>query len=184
MRAIGFRVAPKTVTYAVVEGTADEAAVIVVDEVPVPSALWPPNQLHFVRTVLLDVMEEYGVERAGLRLAEGVATPVPARLYLEGVLQELLASSGVTWYFAGNKARIAKFLGFGSDQPRLSAMIDGDTAPAWDESRWASYGKEEREAILAAWAALPRDLDGDQDCDLDTDATGGCGPSPDAEVVA
>ena len=166
VRAIGFRVAPKTVTYAVVDGTADEATVLVADEIPVPSALWPPNQLHFVRTVLLDVMEEYGVERAGLRLAEGVATPPPARMYLEGVLQELLASSGVTSYFAGNKARIAKFLGFGGDQPRLTGMIEGTISPAWSEG-WASYRDEQREAILTAWAAIPRAAEEDSDDDTE-----------------
>ncbi len=158
MRAIGFRVAPAAVTYAVVEGTADEATVLVADDIPVPSALWPPNQLHFVRTVLLDIMAEYQVDRAGLRLAEGLATPTPARLYLEGVLQELLASSAVTWYFTGNKARIAKLLGFGGDQPRLTALIDGASAPSWDAG-WARYTLERREAILTAWAAVARSSD-------------------------
>jgi hypothetical protein len=70
MRSIGFRAAPTQVTYAIVEGDGSTFTIITLGNLPVPAALLPPNQLHFLRTVLLDVMRAFQIVRAGLRLPE------------------------------------------------------------------------------------------------------------------
>jgi len=124
MRAIGFRASPTGVVFAIIEGEVGPSAspfkVLAGDAVPIPAALWPPNQLHFVRTVLLDVMEEFGVERAGLRLTEYLAGKShPFRDNIEGVIQELLASSDVAWYIAGRNATLARDQS--SDRPSHAA---------------------------------------------------------------
>lgn len=154
MRAIGFRAAPSTVTYAIGDGdgTSGLFTLVACGELPIPAALLPPNQLHFVRTVLLDVMRGYQVRRAGLRLAEMSRGPTNLfRSNVEGVLQELLASSQVRWYFTGRKDRIASLLS--EDRKAITRFIDGDAAPPYS-MEWAQHGIETREAILAACAAL------------------------------
>ena len=101
--AIGFRVDPKKVTYAVVKGPAADGtfAIAGVGEVCVPYALHAPRQLRFIRTTLLDIIEESGSTRAGLRIGESTARRKdPFRLNLEGVVQELLASSDVERFIA------------------------------------------------------------------------------------
>lgn len=152
MRAIGFRATPTDIYFAIVDGAVGDYTVLAQDAVHVPAALLPPNQLHFLRTVLLDVMEEYGVACAGLRTSEPIALRHSTfRGNVEGVVQELLASSAAAWYFAGQKARIASLLGV--TQPVLTAWIDKDAGPPF-ATDWGGYGKEEREAILTACAAL------------------------------
>ncbi|MCC6243020.1 MAG: hypothetical protein IT353_09280 [Gemmatimonadaceae bacterium] len=152
MRSIGFRAAPTQVTYAIVEGDGSTFTIITLGNLPVPAALLPPNQLHFLRTVLLDVMRAFQIVRAGLRLPE--MTPGGAdsfRTNAEGVLQELLASSQVQWYFTGRKDRIASLLTI--ERKAVSRLMDGDEAPPY-ATDWASYDKATREAILAACAAI------------------------------
>ncbi len=152
MRSIGFRAAPTQVTYAIVDGDGGAYNIITVEALPVPAALLPPNQLHFLRTVLLDVMRDFRVVRAGLRLAE--MTPGgadPFRTNVEGVLQELLASSQVRWYFSGRKDRLASLLTL--ERKQVTRLIDGDEAPPY-AADWGTYDKASREAILAACAAI------------------------------
>lgn len=157
MRAIGFRASPTGVTFAIVEGEAAPDAstfrVLSVDVVPIPAALWPPNQLHFVRTVLLDVIEEFSVERAGLRLTEFIAgKSYPFRDNIEGVIQELLASSAVAWYVAGRNATLGAKLGL-EDKTLFKRYCEGDATPDFVDD-WASLKDADREAVLAAVAAL------------------------------
>lgn len=152
MRSIGFRAAPTKVTYAIVDGDGDAYSIITIGELPIPAALLPPNQLHFLRTVLLDIMRDFQVGRAGLRLAE--MTPGgtdPFRTNVEGVLQELLASSQVRWYFSGRKDRLASLLTL--ERKQVTRMIDGEESPPYAVD-WGKYDKASREAILAACAAI------------------------------
>ena len=157
MRAIGFRANPKSITYAVVEGqpgpVGDQFAIRSIDAVPIPAALWRPAQLHFVRTVLLDIMEDFQVERAGLRLTEAMAGRSHAfRDNIEGVIQELLASSDVSFYVAGMNAHLTSRLAL-ADKTLFKRYCEGlDTPPFVSE--WASLKTEQREATLAAIASL------------------------------
>lgn len=153
MKGIGFRSSPSAVTYAVVEGHRDSYKILALEKLAVPQALQPPNQLHFVRTVLLDVMEDFGVTRAGLRVPESVALKtILARTYIEGVIQELLASSNVERYFTGQKSTLAALLGI-SDRNQITRWIDGLESPPFS-SEWVSFAADEREAVLTACASV------------------------------
>ena len=57
-----------------------------------------PNNLN-IRNNVLDILREYQVERAALRVAEGIAKnqSIP-RYYLEAVIQEAFSSSNVISY--------------------------------------------------------------------------------------
>jgi hypothetical protein len=149
-RAIGIRVAPREVHYAVVEGSED-LQILSVASVVVPPALQLPEQLHFVRTTILDIMAEYDVRRAGIRLTEPNAKSTSVeRLNLEGVIQELLSSSHVQAYFAGPIATIAARLGE-AERTRIKEYFDGE--PFLGLQGWSDYSREERECVVTAVAA-------------------------------
>jgi hypothetical protein len=155
MVTIGFRVSPKQVTYAVLNAKqGDVPSVLALSEVVVPPALETPRQLQFVRTTLLDVMEEHGILRAGLRVVEGNAQQKnPFRLNMEGVVQELLASAHLERFIAGPIATIAAQL-FPKDRSRVKRLIEGEeTLAITGTLEWASLEKDQREAILMALAA-------------------------------
>ncbi len=159
--AIGFRVEPKKVTYGVVEGpTQGKFTVVSVGEVCVPFALQAPRQLRFIRTTLLDIIEETGSTRAGLRIAEPMAQRKdPFRLNLEGVVQELLASSDVERFIAGPIATIAKLLGE-RDRTAIKGLIEGHKPPMVDAA-WDDLDDLQREALLVAvCAGLTKVADG------------------------
>jgi hypothetical protein len=153
MVSIGFRVSPSKVTYALVQKTADGFTLVDASAVFIPPALETPRQLQFIRTTLLDVMDEYAVTRAGLRLAEGLAQRRnPFRLNLEGVVQELLASSSVERFVAGPIATMASLLGHGADRAIVKKLIQGEVTPEY-AINWRSLSEDEREAVLMAVAA-------------------------------
>lgn len=153
MVSIGFRVSPTRVTYALVRGSPGAGFTLVnASAVFIPPALETPRQLQFVRTTLLDIMDEYGVTRAGLRLAEGLAQRRnPFRLNLEGVVQELLASSSAERFVAGPIATIAALLGY-RDRTAIKRLVSGEQSPAY-AMQWGTLTPEEREAVLMAVAA-------------------------------
>ncbi len=153
MVSIGFRASPSKVFYALVRGKPAEGFVLLAAGcVHIPPALEMPRQLQFVRTTLLDIMEEYGALRAGIRLSEGTALQRnPFRLNLEGVIQELLASSDVERFVAGPIATIAGLLGE-RDRTVIKKYVSGEAIPAFDIA-WASLSAEHREATLMAIAA-------------------------------
>ena len=149
MRTIGIRVAPKRVTFVVYD--TDACEIINVEGVNVPKAMETPEQLKFVRNTILDIIRQYGVKQAGIRVTEGNAQSFSIeRIELEGVIQEAFASSELESYFCGQIARIAGKLGIPRTQ--LKSYLDGEADYPTVEN-WAGHSKEEREAIVAAMGA-------------------------------
>lgn len=153
-RAIGLRATPSAIYFAVVETSAaqDEIELLTVGSLPLPSARDFPDRLSFVRTTILDVITEFDVRRAGIRLIEYTAqTKSVERLNLEGVIQELLSSSGVEGYFAGAIARIGGLLGV-PDRTQVKRYFEGEEFMAVEG--WKQRSMEERESIVTAVAAF------------------------------
>lgn len=154
VRSIGLRATPATVYYAVValQPASSGPELLTVGTLPVPVALELPDRLSFVRTTILDIIAEFNVSRAGIRLIEYTAQSKPVeRLNLEGVVQELLSSSDVESYFAGAIARIGGLLGE-PDKSRIKRYFDGESFMGI--LGWEHFALEEREAIVTAVAAL------------------------------
>ena len=151
-RSIGLRATPDRVWFAVIEaGDAGELESLVATSLPIPGALTPPDQLRFVRQAVSDTITEYGVALAGIRLAESVARRIPRRrLHVEGVVQELLASSSVESYFYGSIASIARLLGE-PDRRVVTGYAEGK--PFREFEGWSDLAREQRESILVATAA-------------------------------
>lgn len=148
MKTIGIRVSPSAVTFAIYDKANDEF--VNVDEIRVPAAFDTPDALKYVRSHLLDVIREYGVERAGIRTTEPSAPGLSVeRVELEGVIQESFASSELESYYIGHVSTIMSRLGLVKTQ--FKPMVDGTVDPGIDD--WRNMSKEQREAMLCAKGA-------------------------------
>lgn len=148
MRTIGIRAAPKAVTFVVFDADAD--AVLNVEDIRIPIAFHTPEALKYVRNNLLDILREYGIERAGIRVTEPSAqSPNIARIQIEGVVQEAFASSLLKSYYVGQISSISARLGI--ERADFKRYVDGQLdCPV---ENWASLRKEQREALLCAMGA-------------------------------
>jgi hypothetical protein len=148
VRTIGIRAAPKVVTFAVFD--ADEVGVLNVEDIRIPIAFHTPDALKFIRNNLLDILREYGIERAGIRVTEPNAqSPNIARIQIEGVVQEAFASSLLKAYYVGQISSISAQLGIA--RVDFKRYVDGQLD--WPVENWASLSKEQREALLCAIGA-------------------------------
>jgi hypothetical protein len=148
MRTIGIRAAPGAVTFAVID--THDNSVINVEKIKIPAAFATPDALKYVRSNLLDILREYDVEQAGVRVTEPSAESKSIeRIQIEGVIQEAFASSELKAYYVGQVASISKRLGF--DRIRFKPLVAGEEDPGVEN--WAKMTKEAREAILCAMGA-------------------------------
>jgi hypothetical protein len=112
MRTLGIRVEPKQTTFVIVDSTDNKFEIINKEIIKVPAALDFPEQLKYIRNCVLDILREYSINTAGIRVAEGNTQNLNVnRLHMEGVIQEAFSSSNVEKYFTGRKSTIASKLG-------------------------------------------------------------------------
>lgn len=148
MKTIGIRAAPRAVTFAVFDTETRE--ILNVEELQVPAAFAMPDALKYIRSNLLDVLREYGIERAGVRVTESLAqTASIERIQIEGVIQEAFASSSLLSYYVGQISSISRRLGI--DRAQFKPLVAGDENPGVEN--WNDMAKVEREAILCAMGA-------------------------------
>lgn len=112
MRVLGIRVEPKKSTFTVIEYNGEgEYTLINKEVIKVPIALTFPEQLKYMRNTVIDILREYNITYAGIKLTEFTAQKIDlTRVQFEGVIQEAFSSSEVTNYFAGRKKSIMKRL--------------------------------------------------------------------------
>lgn len=148
MITIGIRAAPKAVTFVVYD--TEEARVLNIEEIKIPAAFATPEALKYVRSNLLDVLREYGVQQAGIRVTEAAAQGLSLeRVQIEGVIQEAFASSDLGAYYVGQIATISSRVGI--DRARFKPLVAGEEA--WEVDGWDTMTKEGREAFLCAMGA-------------------------------
>ncbi|KOC25955.1 hypothetical protein GL58_00715 [Comamonas testosteroni] len=146
MVTIGIRVKPKAVTFVVLDG--DE--VKNVEDMVIPRAFDTPDALKYVRTNLLDVLREYRVEAAGIRVTEPTAQSFNIeRVQLEGVIQEAFASSSLKGYYVGQISNISSLVGI--NRADFKPMVDGENK--LNIEAWSKLSREAREALLCALGA-------------------------------
>jgi hypothetical protein len=153
MISIGIRASSKKIYYSVVEKENSEF-MINNNSFIVPQALNIPDRLSYIRNSFESIIIEFRALYAGIRISEMIRTTTTTlieRSYIEGVLQELFSNCSINYYFAGRKNTIAKLL---STSPQIvSSYIDGDVN-FMDIETWKDFKKEEREAIISAFAAF------------------------------
>jgi hypothetical protein len=145
MRTMGIRVAPKEVTFAIYDS--DSKSLVNVEEIKVPAAFTVPDALKYIRNNILDVLREFHVSKAGIRVSEGSAQTINiTRVQIEGVIQEAFASSNLDGYYIGQIASISSRIKISRTdfKPLVRGTID------YDIENWHSMSQEQREAILCA----------------------------------
>jgi|SRR5690554_55691 len=151
-RTIGIRVTPTIIYYSVVTELKDEIEITILDKINNPKALIVPEQLKFLRNTLCDIINEFKINKACIRIAESTAQKINIdRVYIEGVIQELFASSTVENYFVGQISNISSHLGI--DRSDFKPYAEGENIFLEIED-WKSHSLEKRECIMAAVSAL------------------------------
>jgi hypothetical protein len=129
-----------------------------ISHIQVPMALDRPERLNFVRNTWLDILNLYSVNRAVIRISEfsGFALNHTGyeRLYLEGVLQECLAGSGVEKFIATQISQLESAGQF--ERKSWKKFADGTNTFEHipPEIDWSKLKLEERESILAAYISI------------------------------
>jgi hypothetical protein len=146
---IGIRAAPKSVTFAIYD--ADAKAIITVEQIKIPASFSTPNKLKYVRSNLLDILREFNVTKAGVRVSEPFAKSLNIdRVQIEGVVQEAFASSELKAYYIGQISSISARLGI--ERNAFKPLVEG--SENYDIENWQDLDREEREAILCAIGAV------------------------------
>ena len=105
MRSLGIRAEPKGDVRHLRRSSETNLERRILDH---PQILNKPEQLKFARHSILDILREYQVDVAGIRVAEGNSQNQDAdRLYLEAVFMESFASSSIKGYFVGARPALA-----------------------------------------------------------------------------
>ncbi|MGV2886804.1 hypothetical protein Q0F98_05680 [Paenibacillus amylolyticus] len=157
MNSIGIRVSPSEVNFCVTQKINGELSIVTFDKIIIPKALDVPSQLAYVRTNLNSIFIEYNIIKAGIRVHEGNTQNLSIeRIYLEGVIQELLADCTVHKYFLGKLSSIAKLI----EEPvaKVKEYIEGDdTLIAYEGVTKSAKGT--RESIITAFAASELEIE-------------------------
>lgn len=150
--SLGLRANPNQVCYSIIKEQEDSLEVFLVDKIIVPKSLETPEQLKFIRSTLLDIINENNVSLACIRISESSARQVNIpRTYIEGVVQELIASSTIIKYFVGQISNISAKLGI--ERAEFKPYAEGRNI-FMDMEIWSELNLEERESIMAAVSAL------------------------------
>lgn len=149
MQTLGLRVSPKEVTFCIFNHTSDE--IINIEELRIPNALDTPERLKYLRASLLDILREYNIEKAGIKLTESNARSMSIdRIQIEGVIQETFASSSLQAYYQGPLATVASKHSINKTQLKKHIKNEDDFVRIDD---WCDFSEKEREAILVAIGA-------------------------------
>ncbi len=150
MNTIGIRVEPSAVTFVVYD--AAESQIINVEKIKVPKALNVPESLKFLRVNILDILREYEIVQAGIRITESNSqTLTISRIQIEGVIIEAFASSSLQRYYCGQISSISRLLNI--ERTNCKKYMDGELDYS-DVQNWSDFSKSEKEACLTAIGAI------------------------------
>ena len=149
MIVMGIRAKPSDVTFAIID--TERRHIVNVEVIRIPKALDGPDALKYIRNNVLDVLREYGVRRAGIRITEPNAQhKYIRRIEIEGVIQESFASSSLEKFYCGQISSISSRIGL--ERAHFKPIVDGDREFP-DIDNWADLTKAAREAVLVALGA-------------------------------
>lgn len=152
MNVIGIRSTPGIIYYSVISFGRGKFFTFVNDKIIIPKSFDLPQKLKYIRQTLLDIFNEYAIVHAGIRTTEPSAYngADTTRVMIEGVIQEMLASSTIMSYFTGVKSSIAAKLGIPPGS--ISDVMDGRVI--FNEiTDWGDIRLEHREAIMVGFAS-------------------------------
>lgn len=146
---LGVRASPSEVTYCVIDE--EKGEVITIGNITTPKSMNTPEALKHIRLNLIDILREYSIQEAGIRILEPTAQRISIeRVQIEGVIQEAFASSPLKSYYIGQISNIASRIGI--KRTEFKPLVEGENAPDGFEG-WGELSKAEREAVLCAMGA-------------------------------
>lgn len=153
VKSIGIRATPKEVYFCIIEQKEDFNEIINIDKLILPLSLSTPNRLNFIRKTIIDIINQYNIDNAGIKVTEGNAQSLSIeRISIEAIIQELFSSCTVKNYFGGNISMISRLLGI-PNNGTLKKIINGEDIPV-DLQFLNGFSVNQRESALAALAAL------------------------------
>lgn len=153
MNIIGIRVQPSKVYYTIISPTPEFIQILDVNAVKVPASFNWPEKLKYIRRTFSDIIDEYKISKAGMRQTEAYSkNDNNDRVVIEGVIQELFASSSIEKYFIGGIVTISAKLHIPHDGT-FKELVEGKEIYN-DIEGWNDYNKEEKESILTCFAAF------------------------------
>lgn len=149
MNSLGIRVKPCSVVIAIYN--TESNSIVNVEDIKIPKALSTPESLKYVRNSILDILREFDIVNAGLRIVESNSQTLNIRrIETEGVIQEAFASSMLSAYYCGQISTITARL----EIPRSDFKLYVEGKKEFENvENWDNHNKEEREAILTALGA-------------------------------
>jgi hypothetical protein len=152
IKSIGIRSTPSEIFYTISENVNRTINLIAIDSLIVPIALEMPEKLKFVRNTFIDILEEYQVTNACIRITESNAQSQSIeRINLEAIIQELIASSTIEKYYIGQISNISKKLNI--PRENFKRLISNELDFEQIEN-WRSFSNYQKESILSSISAL------------------------------
>lgn len=154
MIAIGFRVSPQAVYWAVARGTLESPILVSDGKFSAPKTYTDAASLTWYRERVLATVAQYKATVSAIRFPEsfssrsGLASSTQVRLRIEGVILEALNAAACEIRVAGSTRHIESKLQ--ADTPLKEYMDQADIRGI----NWNGKAKELKEAILVAVAAL------------------------------
>ena len=158
MIGIGLRVySNSNIFYTIIEETETEFNYISISNLKIPLALNEPERLNYVRNTLLDIISEYKIDTALIRVKESVSNVTGLsiqRFYVEGVILETLAAANISKYKLGKIATITSLLSI--ETSKFKEYADNEITFELLPSNfdWSKLTLGERESILSCHASL------------------------------
>lgn len=154
MRSLGIRVTAKAIFFSIVEKNENNFSILNVELIKVPQALDFPSKLKYIRNTVLDILQEYSIQFAGIRVVENTSQNISfERLQIEGVIQEAFASSSITSYFTGQMQSISRNISITTEMYK-EITTNKDSAFPRLENWEVCKDKDHKEAALVALGAF------------------------------
>lgn len=158
MRSLGIRVSREEIYLGIYSS---EEKKVISEQIILPKIIDFPNKLKFLRHNIIDLLNEYEIKFVGIKIIEYTAKNKDVnRIFIEGVLQESLASNNEIIYFIENKQTISNTLNIKNKYDLLSEKIKEFSI--FMETQSINFDKktnpEKREAILVALSAYKKGL--------------------------
>lgn len=158
-RAIGFRVEPRRVHWAVVEGSREAPRILAVATLNQPKTFTGAQTLAWYVAQVTALCSEHRVGHAWIREAEGVGqqkrAAIAQRSRIEGAIIAAVHARGALVTLGPLGSITAKVKPGKTDDGKkksVKAYLEADEFRGID---WSAYEDNQREAILAAVAANP-----------------------------
>ncbi len=149
MNILGIRVTPKKIYFSIFDK--HNNAFKNIEVIVVPQSLVMPEKLKYIRNNIFDLLREYHIQQAGIKITEGNAKAMNIeRLYIEGVIQETFASSKIESYKTLMLTGMASKLQ--TNAKELKKFIEKQDNQTGIQMNVTDYVKEEIESMLVAVA--------------------------------